>query len=372
MDPIEINVSQSDFDFSSDDNESSMEWEYGETGILDPDSSPNSCTSGSSTNELSFHTAVENHSSVSDSSEVGQLDTSLFTLMDQGQTLNQEIPRHRALAAIEMGNATGSGENMHRAIIFRHDGITSAYRAYIRWVSGYEDRNFVRYVHMSKAESTSSAFKAPKYGSKRKSLFRECLIGLPEHEYCCYTNRLTHVRQFKVRCRQAGCEGLVNFRGKQHEQGQEPTPCPSHIVAYFWHDGKSDRAVLGHVRFYGTHNHPLGENQQMLRLTITKETARNIHSMIAQGFDNAQIYSAVVPARTARNRDSPPTLSQCGITVEHIRHIRFRMNQRNALSHLSDAYKLNFLVREEGEFFGVRLYEPKVRQSDVSRGKSGI
>jgi hypothetical protein len=103
----------------------------------------------------------------------------------------------------------------------------------------------------------------------------------------------------------------------------------------------------------------------MLRLTITKETARNIHSMIAQGFDNAQIYSAVVPARTARNRDSPPTLSQCGITVEQIRFIRRRMHQKNALSHLSDAYKLDFLVREEGEFFGVRLYEPKVRTSDV-------
>jgi hypothetical protein len=53
-----------------------------------------------------------------------------------------------ALAAIEMGNATGSGENTHRTIIFRHDGITSAYRAYIRWVSGYEDRNFVRCVRL--------------------------------------------------------------------------------------------------------------------------------------------------------------------------------------------------------------------------------
>ena len=365
MDPIEINVSQSDFDFSSDDNESSMEWEYGESGILDADSSPNSCTSGSSLNDLSFHTAAENHSSVGDSSEVGQLNTGSFTLMDQGQTPNQEIPRHRALAAIEMGNSTGSGEHTHRTIIFRHDGIVSAYSAYIRWVSAYEDRNFVRYVHMFKAESTSSAFKAPKYGSKRKSLFQECLIGLPEEEYCYYTNKLTHVRQFKVRCRQVGCEGFVNFRGKQHEQGQEPIPCPSHILAYFWYDGKSDRAVLGHVRFYGGHNHPLGENQQMLRLSLTKATVAKVQSMIAQNYDNQQIYSAVAPERTIRNRDSPPTLSQCAISVEQIRFIRRRMHQKNALSHLSDAYKVDFLVREEGEFFGVRLYEPKVRTSDV-------
>jgi|SaaInlStandDraft_5_1057022.scaffolds.fasta_scaffold48663_2 hypothetical protein len=37
MDPIEINVSQSDFDFSPDDNESTMEWEDGESGISDAD-----------------------------------------------------------------------------------------------------------------------------------------------------------------------------------------------------------------------------------------------------------------------------------------------------------------------------------------------
>ena len=90
-----------------------------------------------------------------------------------------------------------------------------------------------------------------------------------------------------------------------------------------------------------------------------------VQSMIAQNYDNQQIYSAVAPERTIRNRDSPPTLSQCAISVEQIRFIRRRMHQKNALSHLSDAYKLDFLVREEGEFFGVRLYEPKVRTSNV-------